>query len=267
MMIPCFQASNHHSEALRVFESMKESHGVTLVDYHFWLRSLLLFMAIMLMIRYSVAHTDELTTQDAYYVEELEWEKRETAKVVRKFCTMKKIIPDVLKRPPVTDLVICYGEKDNQEIHFGNIFTPSNVSHPPTETYWRTEPNYLYTLVLVDPDAPDMKNPTNREYLHWIVGNIPGHDYNKGQVIVPYLGACDPGGEGLHRYIFILYKHTEKVAFKEPKLDDKPSNKRANFSCNSFAARYNLGDPYGLNFFVVGWNRGDYEDDVVKLKY
>nr|XP_018905970.1 PREDICTED: uncharacterized protein LOC109036295 isoform X5 [Bemisia tabaci] len=215
------RASNHHSEALRVFESMKESHGVALVDHHSWLRSLLLSEAIMLMTRSSVAQTDELTTQDAYYVEELEWEKRETAKVVRKFCTMKKIIPDVLKRPPVTDLVICYGEKDNQEIHFGNIFTPSNVSHPPTETYWRTEPNYLYTLVLV----------------------------------------------GLHRYVFILYKHTEKVAFKEPKLDDKASNKRANFSCNSFAARYNLGDPYGLNFFVVGWNRGDYEDDVVKLKY
>ncbi|KAG4923003.1 hypothetical protein JHK84_051860 [Glycine max] len=32
----------------------------------------------------------------------------------------------------------------------------------------------FYTLVMVDPDAPSPGNPNQREYLHWLVTNIPG---------------------------------------------------------------------------------------------
>jgi phosphatidylethanolamine-binding protein (PEBP) family uncharacterized protein len=31
-----------------------------------------------------------------------------------------------------------------------------------------------YTLLMVDPDAPSPDNPAMREWLHWIVTNIPG---------------------------------------------------------------------------------------------
>jgi large subunit ribosomal protein L35 len=34
----------------------------------------------------------------------------------------------------------------------------------------------LYTLLMVDPDAPSRENPVKRSWLHWMVVNIPGHD-------------------------------------------------------------------------------------------
>ncbi|ONM18160.1 phosphatidylethanolamine-binding protein21 [Zea mays] len=35
-----------------------------------------------------------------------------------------------------------------------------------------------YTLVMVDPDAPNPSNPTLREYLHWMVTDIPASTDN-----------------------------------------------------------------------------------------
>lgn len=32
----------------------------------------------------------------------------------------------------------------------------------------------LYTLVMSDPDPPDPKAPIYREWLHWLIVNIPG---------------------------------------------------------------------------------------------
>jgi phosphatidylethanolamine-binding protein (PEBP) family uncharacterized protein len=34
--------------------------------------------------------------------------------------------------------------------------------------------NKLFTLVMVDPDAPSPDHPTMAQWLHWIVANIPG---------------------------------------------------------------------------------------------
>ena len=39
----------------------------------------------------------------------------------------------------------------------------------------------FYTLMMVDPDAPSRRNPTNREWLHWLVVNIPGGNVKMGE--------------------------------------------------------------------------------------
>jgi len=44
------------------------------------------------------------------------------------------------------------------------------------------------------------------EYLHWLVGNIPGNDLSKGAEICHYLQPFPARGIGYCRYIFILYK-------------------------------------------------------------
>ncbi len=47
-----------------------------------------------------------------------------------------------------------------------------------------------------DPDAPSRKEPTYREWHHWLVGNIPGADVNKGETLSEYVGSGPPQGTG-----------------------------------------------------------------------
>jgi len=38
------------------------------------------------------------------------------------------------------------------------------------------------------------KDPKYREWCHWIVGNIPGSDYKKGDPVWDYVGSAPPKG-------------------------------------------------------------------------
>ena len=58
-------------------------------------------------------------------------------------------------------------------------------------------------FIYVDPDAPSRENPTFREILHWLIGNIPGapskdepFDISKGDVWAEYVGSGPLNGTG-----------------------------------------------------------------------
>ncbi|RXH96622.1 hypothetical protein DVH24_009126 [Malus domestica] len=50
---------------------------------------------------------------------------------------------------------------------------PSMAINPPKITF-TGHPGELYTLVMTDPDAPSPSEPSMREWVHWIVCDIPG---------------------------------------------------------------------------------------------
>ena len=60
----------------------------------------------------------------------------------------------------------------------------------------------------VDADAPGL----NKEWRHWIVGNIQ-HDSSKFEMgsttITSYNGPTPPPGTGTHRYVFLLYQQPD----------------------------------------------------------
>nr|QLM02163.1 flowering locus T 1C_1 [Masdevallia wendlandiana] len=56
---------------------------------------------------------------------------------------------------------------DNKEITNGTGLRQSAVVNPPRIEIGGEDEQTLYTLVMVDPDAPSPTNPVNREYLHW----------------------------------------------------------------------------------------------------
>ena len=116
-------------------------------------------------------------------------------------------------------------------------------------------------IVYLDPDAPSRKEPKYREWHHWLVGNVPGDDVSKGEVLSEYVGSGPPPGTGLHRYVFLIYKQNARLDFDEPRLTNRSGDNRGGFSIRKFAAKYNLGQPVAANFYQAEY------DDYVPILY
>ncbi|EMS51853.1 hypothetical protein TRIUR3_03701 [Triticum urartu] len=62
---------------------------------------------------------------------------------------------------------------NGKELTNGSELKPSQVATEPRIDIAGRDMRNLYTLVMVDPDSPSPSNPTKREYLHWLVTDIP----------------------------------------------------------------------------------------------
>ncbi|XP_073820287.1 protein D2-like [Musca autumnalis] len=162
-----------------------------------------------------------------------------------------QIIPDVLAIAPRTVLKVTY--QSNIEVDKGNELTPTQVKDPPA-LEWPHEESNFYTLIMTDPDAPSRKNPTFREYQHWLVGNIPGGALKKGDVLTAYVGSGPPEGTGLHRYIFLIFKQEGKVKFKEEHIAKNKGANRGKFNTMKFVKKYKLNELVAGNFYVAKWD-------------
>lgn len=88
----------------------------------------------------------------------------------------------------------------------GNMLSPKQVRRPPVVAFKPTL-SKLYALVMVDPDAPSRAEPIYREFVHWVVLNIPGSDVAAGEQVATYFGAAPPCNSGPHRYYIFLFPH------------------------------------------------------------
>lgn len=119
------------------------------------------------------------------------------------------IIPDIIDTKPGTVAKVVY--PGDVKVELGKELTPTQVKDTP-EVTWEADDNSLYTLLMVDPDAPSRQEPSYREALHWLVINIPGNKVSKGQVVAEYFGSGPPEGTGLHRYVFLVFKQEENIS-------------------------------------------------------
>lgn len=112
------------------------------------------------------------------------------------------VIPDVLDCfSPGIQIRVAY---DNHLVTPGATLLPVQAVHMPTVTLEGSHPGRLYTLVMSDPDAPSPEHPTHREWLHWIVTDIPGgaKDIAEGTQVAAYMPPTPP--KGTHRYVFTV---------------------------------------------------------------
>ncbi|KAG5320176.1 PEBPH protein, partial [Pseudoatta argentina] len=169
-----------------------------------------------------------------------------------------KVIPEVVKTIPASVLNVTY--PNNITVQIGTELTPTQVKDQP-RVEWEADSEAFYTLCMTDPDAPSRTNPINREWHHWLVGNIPGSNVSKGEVLSEYVGSGPPKDSGLHRYVFLLYKQPGKLTFGEKRLTNRSGNNRAKFSISKFAEKYKLGDPIAGNMYQAQY------DDYVPILY
>ncbi|KAL9330330.1 hypothetical protein ACSQ67_005333 [Phaseolus vulgaris] len=115
------------------------------------------------------------------------------------------------------------------------------IVNPPKLTLTGKKEN-LYTLIMTDPDAPSPSEPNMREWIHWVVADIPGcTNPFRGKEIIPYTGPKPP--VGIHRYIFVLFEQ------KAPMGPVEQPESRGNFSTRTFAKDMDLGLPVATVYF------------------
>lgn len=80
----------------------------------------------------------------------------------------------------VTDLKLAKAPQKLVEINYpsgvtvnlGNELTPTQVKELPSLKWSSEGSDVLYTVFMVDPDAPSRANATLREVRHWLVGKL-----------------------------------------------------------------------------------------------
>ncbi|KAF5759903.1 putative phosphatidylethanolamine-binding protein [Helianthus annuus] len=145
---------------------------------------------------------------------------------------------------PTVDMTVYY---DNRWITSCSTLKYSDVTpNPPRVEIGNEQPNQLYTLIMIDPDAPTPDQPSHRELVTWIVTNIPSGSSSAsadGTEVVPY-NVVNPRG-GFHRQVMLLYRQSSIIT---QIITVQP---RTNFSSSGFAATHNLGNPVGVVYFHV----------------
>nr|ABN46890.1 flowering locus T-like protein [Vitis labrusca x Vitis vinifera] len=130
---------------------------------------------------------------------------------------------------------------NNREVANGCEFRPSQLVSQPRVDIGGDDLRTFYTLVMVDPDAPSPSNPNLREYLHWLVTDIPATTgANFGQEIVCYESPRPTAG--IHCFVFVLFRQLGRQTVYAPGW-------RQNFNTRDFAELYNLGLPVAAVYF------------------
>lgn len=98
-------------------------------------------------------------------------------------------------------------------VELGNALKPVNLKSEPTVS-WPYDASTLYTLVMVDPDAPSRTNATLKNVLHWLVSNVPANELAKGDIKATYVRSQPPkdtgrtmmiSGSFVYRFMFIFF--------------------------------------------------------------
>ncbi|KAH9735719.1 ZCN15 [Citrus sinensis] len=150
-----------------------------------------------------------------------------------------RVVGDVLDNFTRTiPMRITYSNKD---VNNGRELKPSEVLNQPRVEIGGDDLRTFYTLVMVDPDAPSPSDPSLREYLHWLVTDIPATTgASFGQEIVNYESPRPT--MGIHRFVFVLFRQLGRQTVYAPGW-------RQNFRTRDFAELYNLGPPVAAVYF------------------
>ncbi|XP_078492348.1 protein D2 [Ciona intestinalis] len=103
------------------------------------------------------------------------------------------------------------------------------------------EPDALYTIIMVDPDAPSAAQPTNRSWLHYLGSNLKPNSRDgvlnlnapENNIITEYNRPSPSIGSGPHHYQFYVFK--QKAAY-----DPAPISSRAKFNVENFKHSHSL---------------------------
>lgn len=161
--------------------------------------------------------------------------------------------------PNVHSMAIKITYNNNEIARDGVILNAKLTKNEPVVTYDidPKEEETFYTLIMTDPDAPSRVNPTLREFVHWVVVNIPGNKVASGDEVLSYACPAPPYASGLHRYVFCLYRQKSKLApsyVREAKEYYKDRKEIKTFMWLNTLSTFYITAPIGLEAFCTEWD-------------
>ncbi|KAG8193746.1 hypothetical protein JTE90_005044 [Oedothorax gibbosus] len=159
------------------------------------------------------------------------------------------IVPDIIPNIPKEELKVTYGVS-NVFVQCRSEVIQNTTLYQPTLEY-SASGNSIYTLVMIDPDAPDPQRPVFAQYLHWEVMNIPGTQVGAGKTVFPYMPPSPPPYSNAHRYLLLVFQQPFYI------YDSKENGAkgRSNFNVIQLEQEFQLGTPIAGMFFYVKHER------------
>nr|XP_018913594.1 PREDICTED: phosphatidylethanolamine-binding protein homolog F40A3.3-like isoform X2 [Bemisia tabaci] len=103
------------------------------------------------------------------------------------------IIPDVIPCSPKYVINVTY--IPGVTVYFWNKLEPDELKKEPVKCGWPVTPGHNYTLMLTGADDPSVANYMNREFLQWLVVDIPSSGFKAPQ----YCKVCSCDDAARHR--------------------------------------------------------------------
>lgn len=129
--------------------------------------------------------------------------------------------------------------------------------------------NALYTILVVNPDVPDLENDTFKTVLHWGVSNVPlsnvdaAVDVAKADELVSYLPPHPEKNAPPHRLCVWVYRQAQQPG-EIRRIDVETADvARDRFDIRAFSDKYGL-DAVGAHVWRVKW---DLSTPEVRRKY
>ncbi|KAG5440717.1 hypothetical protein PCK2_000153 [Pneumocystis canis] len=184
------------------------------------------------------------------YLAEQQWRKKPYHLLMQRIEQMY-VIPDVYERfKPTAEIIIRF---ENKELEPGNFVSNDiSASEPTVEIKSFSEKEKLYTIVLIDPDVPNVQKDSFKTYLHWLVCNILISPINTlvqphtGTILAPYIPPHPQKGSPYHRYTLLVFEQTEKNL-------NNPVIERDGFDVRQFAS-LNHFQIVGIHFWRGVWD-------------
>lgn len=147
------------------------------------------------------------------------WRNEEPAPALK--MDKSAIVPELIDDYGTTELRVMYAGQ-SAPLQFGQQLPTADVKTAP-QVSWptATTTEQLYTLAMIDPDAPSQRWPFLGEVLHWLVMNVPGDRIADGDTLFAYIPSGPPPFTGLHRYVFLVFAQPNG---RIECVDEKPTN-------------------------------------------
>lgn len=197
------------------------------------------------------------------HLREKSWREKSLPKLLER-ARLMRVVPDAISNlTPTADVQVAFGEGSGIHDHGGEAgdvtvgcFVDANksISEPTiTVTPFHAEER-LYTLALVDLDAPDSENDRFSTYAHWLVHNVPLSltktqvKVSAEQIALSYIPPHPQNGTKYHRYGLLLLKQDESKT-----ITPAQGIERKAFSIRDLTEEHQL-HPCGLHFWRAQWS-------------
>ncbi|KAJ2745628.1 hypothetical protein GGI20_002011 [Coemansia sp. BCRC 34301] len=157
------------------------------------------------------------------------------------------LVPEVLppKFEPEFGLSLRF---NNEPVEMGQLLTVNNTRFEPTIEF-DAQPGQIFTLGIVDPDAPSNSRHGYRSYRHLLISNLEKAENSTSTVLTSYQPPQPEFGTGAHRYAVVVLRQRSRYNLTEA---DVPES-RVRFDIVEWGNKRKM-KPVAASYFMVKRN-------------